>query len=124
MRFTTFDPMDLDSAKLAAAKEKFGREIYVFETSTAASTPSNVYSNKYILFDQYDFLNKNKYLKTRNSREAEEAARKARIIKAVIRVRFPYNYTLEAIFHPSETIQSLHYLLAKVVAHQELPFYL
>ncbi|OIT05958.1 plant ubx domain-containing protein 1 [Nicotiana attenuata] len=45
-------------------------------------------------------------------------------LAAVIRVRFPDNYTLEATFHPSETIQSLLDLLMKVIAHPELPFYL
>lgn len=42
----------------------------------------------------------------------------------MIRVRFPDNHTLEAPFHPSETIQSLVDLLSKVVAHPELSFYL
>uniref|UniRef100_A0A5B7BF95 Putative tether containing UBX domain for GLUT4 n=1 Tax=Davidia involucrata TaxID=16924 RepID=A0A5B7BF95_DAVIN len=65
-----------------------------------------------------------KFLKTRKIREAEEAARRSRISKAVIRVRFPDNYTLEATFHPSETIQSLFDLLLKVVARPELPFYI
>lgn len=46
------------------------------------------------------------------------------IVQAVLRVRFPDNYTLEAVFHPSETIQSLVDLLLKVVNHPEVPFYL
>lgn len=44
--------------------------------------------------------------------------------QAVIRVRFPDNITLEAKFHPTETIQSLVDLLMKVVARPELPFYI
>ncbi|XP_008230920.2 PREDICTED: plant UBX domain-containing protein 1-like [Prunus mume] len=42
----------------------------------------------------------------------------------VIRVRFPDNHTLEATFHPSETVQSLVDLLTKIVARPELPFYI
>lgn len=42
----------------------------------------------------------------------------------MIRVRFPDNLTLEATFHPSETIQSLFDLLTKVVARPDLSFYL
>ncbi|GFY87270.1 plant UBX domain-containing protein 1 [Actinidia rufa] len=65
-----------------------------------------------------------KLLKTRKIREAEEAACRSSITKAVIRVRFPDNYTLEATFHPSEAIQNLVDLLKKVVAQPELPFYI
>ncbi|KAL8264815.1 hypothetical protein R6Q59_022945 [Mikania micrantha] len=43
---------------------------------------------------------------------------------AVIRVRFPDNHTLEATFHPSETIQSLIDLLMKALAQPDLPFYI
>ncbi|GMP29553.1 hypothetical protein CsSME_00004604 [Camellia sinensis var. sinensis] len=64
-----------------------------------------------------------KFLKTRKIREAEEAAHRSRITKAVIRVRFPDNCTLEATFHPAEAIQSIVDLLKKVVAQPELPFY-
>ncbi|XP_054780102.1 plant UBX domain-containing protein 1-like isoform X4 [Prosopis cineraria] len=63
-----------------------------------------------------------KFLKTRKIREAEEAARRSRMTKAVIRVRFPDNHTLEATFHPSETLQSLVDLLTKVIAQPEQPF--
>nr|GMC67193.1 plant UBX domain-containing protein 1 [Ipomoea batatas] len=65
-----------------------------------------------------------KYLKTKKIREAEEAARRSKITKTVIRVRFPDNFTLEATFHPSETIQNLADLLIKVVVRPDLPFYL
>ncbi|KAG6504652.1 hypothetical protein ZIOFF_036988 [Zingiber officinale] len=43
---------------------------------------------------------------------------------AVIRVRFPDKYVLEAKFQPSETLQSLMDLLKKVVARPDLPFYI
>lgn len=45
-------------------------------------------------------------------------------LQAVIRVRFPDNNTLEATFHPSETIERLFDLLMKVLAQPELPYYL
>lgn len=45
-------------------------------------------------------------------------------VQAVIRVRFPDNYTLEAKFHPSDTVQSLMDLLMKVIARPDLPFYI
>ncbi|KAG2278820.1 hypothetical protein Bca52824_061375 [Brassica carinata] len=60
---------------------------------------------------------KDKSLKTRKLREAEEAARRAKLTKAVIRVRFPDNHTLEATFHPSEKLQSLADLLKRALAH-------
>ncbi|KAK4712669.1 hypothetical protein R3W88_007182 [Solanum pinnatisectum] len=137
-RFTAVDPMELESAKakLAAAKEKFGREIRVFETATASSVPPDVSSNvseepedfyEFTPEDYYRLLGtkkEEKHLKTKKIREAEEAARRARITKAVIRVRFPDNYILEATFHPSETIKSLLDLLVKVIARPELPFYI
>ncbi|KAK4417858.1 Plant UBX domain-containing protein 1 [Sesamum alatum] len=135
-RFTAVSPMDSESAKarLAAAKEKYGREIRVFETSAASGTPSNA-SDIEVTDDFYEFTaedyyrilatkKEDKYLKTKKIRDAEEAARRSRMTKTVIRVRFPDNHTLEASFHPSETIQSLVDLLNKVVTHPELPFYL
>ncbi|KAA8530139.1 hypothetical protein F0562_004848 [Nyssa sinensis] len=135
-RLTTTGLMDSEAAqvKLEAAKQKFGRDIRVFETSTASQTPNDVSNNEetddfyeFTAEDYYRVLStrkQDKFLKTRKIREAEEAARRSRITKAVIRVRFPDNYTLEATFHPSETIQSLFDLLVKVVARSELPFYI
>ncbi|KAG9141988.1 hypothetical protein Leryth_009332 [Lithospermum erythrorhizon] len=133
---TPINPMDAASAKmkLAAAKDNFGRDIRVFETSIASSTASNVADSEepddFYDFKPEDFYRllsskkEDKHLKTRKIREAEEAARRSKMTKAVMRVRFPDNYTLEATFHPSETIQGLIDLLAKVVAHPELPFYI
>ncbi|KAI3452525.1 hypothetical protein Pfo_009189 [Paulownia fortunei] len=135
-RFIAVSPMDSESAKarLAAAREKYGREIRVFETSVVSATPSNVSGveetddfYEFTAEDYYRLLatkKEDKYLKTKKLRDAEEAARRSRMTKAVIRVRFPDNLTLEVSFHPSETIQSLVDLLNKVVAHPELPFYL
>ncbi|CAI9111509.1 OLC1v1011745C1 [Oldenlandia corymbosa var. corymbosa] len=135
-RFTTLHSMESESAKakFAAAKEKFGREIRVFETITSSSTSSDSLNNdetddfyEFTAEDYYKLMatkKEDKYLKTRKIREAEVAARRSRITKTVIRVRFPDNYTLEAVFHPSETIQSLVDFLKKVISHPEAPFYL
>ncbi|KAK8481454.1 hypothetical protein V6N13_024087 [Hibiscus sabdariffa] len=135
-RFTNIDSMEAESAKakLAAAKEKFGREIRVFETASLSSTQNGVPGTEE-LDDFYEFTaedyfrlmatkKEDKFLKTRKIREAEEAARRSRITKAVIRVRFPDNHTLEVTFHPSETMQSLVDLITKVIARPDLPFYL
>ncbi|WRX22607.1 UBX domain - like 10 [Theobroma cacao] len=65
-----------------------------------------------------------KFLKTRKIREAEEAARRSRITKVVIRVRFPDNHTLEVTFHPSETVLSLVDFIKKVIARPDLPFHI
>ncbi|PRQ54135.1 hypothetical protein RchiOBHm_Chr2g0174181 [Rosa chinensis] len=135
-RVTNINSMEAEEAKakLTAAKEKFGREIRVFETA-ASSSSQNVESNteepddlyEFTAEDYYRIMNtkkEDKFLKTRKIREAEQAARRSRITKAVIRVRFPDNTTLEATFHPSETIQSLVDLLMKVVARPELSFHI
>ncbi|KAL8097685.1 plant UBX domain-containing protein 1-like [Apium graveolens] len=135
-RFTTMDPLEAESSKskLLAAKEKFGRDVRVFETSIA-SQAQNEFANSDEPDDFYEFTpedyyrilatkKQDKFLKTRKIRESEQAARRSRITKAVIRVRFPDNNTLEATFHPSETIQRLFDLLMKVLARPELPFYL
>ncbi|KAJ0976967.1 hypothetical protein J5N97_012441 [Dioscorea zingiberensis] len=126
-------------AKLAAIAEELGREIRVL-TNSALSPASNevsASSNADEPDDFYEFTPEDYYrimsdrlgaqsqvLKTRKIREAEAAARRAKITKAVIRVRFPDNYILEAKFHPSEKIQDLVDLLVKVLAQPNLPFYL
>ncbi|KAF3444500.1 hypothetical protein FNV43_RR14192 [Rhamnella rubrinervis] len=135
-RFTNFDPMEAEEvkAKLAAVKEKCGREIRVFDTSPL-SPSQNVEPNAEESDDFYEFTaedyyrilgtkKEDKFLKTRKIREAEEAARRSRITKVTIRVRFPDNHTLETTFHPSETIQSLVDLLMKVINRPDLPFYI
>ncbi|KAH1047840.1 hypothetical protein J1N35_038624 [Gossypium stocksii] len=135
-RFTSIDSMEAESvkAKLAAAKEKFGREIRVFETASLLPTQDGVLNTEEP-DDFYDFTaedyyrlmackKEDKHLKTRKIREAEEAARRSRITKAVVRIRFPDNHTLEVTFHPSETLQSLVDLISKVIARPDLPFYL
>ncbi|EXC31380.1 Tether containing UBX domain for GLUT4 [Morus notabilis] len=135
-RLTNVDPMEAQAAKakLASAKEKFGREIRVFETSPFSSSSTEESKteepDEFYEFSAEDYYRimatkkEDKYLKTRKIREAEEAARRSRITKAVIRLRFPDNHTLEATFHPSEKIQSLVDLLVKVIAKPDWPFYL
>ncbi|CAA3010076.1 Hypothetical predicted protein [Olea europaea subsp. europaea] len=87
-RFTTLHFMDPESVKViqekfAAAKEKYGRDIRVFETSRASANNSDVPSTEEP-DDFYDFTaedyfrlmstkKEDKYLKTRKIREAEEA---------------------------------------------------
>ncbi|XP_021299083.1 plant UBX domain-containing protein 1 isoform X2 [Herrania umbratica] len=132
-RFTNIDPMEAASAKakLAAAKEKFGREIRVFETLPTSSEVSNTEEpDDFYEFTPEDYYRvmaskkEDKFLKTRKIREAEEAARRSKITKVVIRVRFPDNHTLEVTFHPSETVQSLVDFMKKVIARPDLPFYI
>lgn len=124
---------------LAAVAKELGREIRVFKISSSSAAPqepsATSTSQDDVPDDFYDFTAEDYYkitankmgaefLKTRKIREAEAAARRARIKKAVIRVRFPDNYVLEAVFGPSETIQNLIDLLKKVIACPDLPFYI
>ncbi|GMH06821.1 hypothetical protein Nepgr_008661 [Nepenthes gracilis] len=135
-RHTDIDLMDAETAKakLGHAKDNYGREIRVFETSKTSEKLAEIVSTEepdeffeFTAEDYYRLLvtkKEDKFLKTRKIREAEESARRSRMTKAVIRVRFPDNHTLEATFHPSEAIQSLVDLLKKAVARPELPFYI
>ncbi|XP_074309588.1 plant UBX domain-containing protein 1 isoform X2 [Silene latifolia] len=131
------NPMDMESAnaKLEAAKQNYGRDIRVFETMkvsqpapTAVSTTEE--TDEFFEFTPEDYYRlmagkkEDKYLKTKKIREAEAMARRSRITKAVIRVRFPDGITLEATFHPSEPLQSVFDLLNKVLARPELSYYL
>ncbi|VVB04197.1 unnamed protein product [Arabis nemorensis] len=131
------DSMEPSSAqaKIAAMREKFGREIRVFETSSLSQKPTQSSgaeeeSDEYYELTAADYYRllatkkEDKSLKTRKLREAEEAARRAKLTKAVIRIRFPDNHTFEATFHPSEKIHCLIDLLKRVVAHPDIPFYL
>ncbi|EOA25150.1 hypothetical protein CARUB_v10018460mg [Capsella rubella] len=137
-RLEIIDSMEASSsaqAKLADMREKLGREVRVFETSSISQRPTQASSAEDESDDFYEFTpadyyrllatkKEDKSLKTRKLREAEEAARRSKLTKAVIRVRFPDNHTLEAIFHPSEKIQCLIDLVRRVVAQPDTPFYL
>ncbi|XP_052729485.1 plant UBX domain-containing protein 1 isoform X7 [Vigna angularis] len=129
--------MDTEAAtkqiKLDALKERAGREIRVFETyvsSSSNSALSNEVTDDFYEFTAEDYhrllaaKKEDKFLKTRKIREAEEAARRSEMTKAIIRVRFPDNHTLETTFHPSETVQSLIDVLTKVIVLPEQPFYI
>jgi tether containing UBX domain for GLUT4 len=139
--------MDLDVAeprpepqpdKLKALAEELGHEIRIFSSTTFESIPSKLPRADQEEDDDFYELQPADYfklvsnriaeqsnvLKTRKIREAELAAQRARITKAVMRVRFPDGYILEADFHPSATVHSLVDLLMKVIARPDLPFYL
>lgn len=125
-------------AKLLYVANELGHEIRVFiNTATSGSSNGTSALPNDEPDDFYDFTPEDYYrsianklgaqsqvLKTRKIREAEAVARRARVTKAVIRVRFPDNYILEAKFKSSEEIQKLVDLLRKVIARPDLPFYL
>jgi len=133
-RLTNFDAMDAEAARavLEAAKEKYGRDIHVFQISKASQSPPEMANSEgsdvffeLTLEDCHHLMatkKEGKYLKTRKIREAEEAARRAKMTKAVIRVRFPDDHILEAVFHLSEPMQKVFDLLSKVLAGPELPY--
>ncbi|PIA51386.1 hypothetical protein AQUCO_01100305v1 [Aquilegia coerulea] len=133
-RFMSSDPIEAEAAKarLAAISEKLGREIRVFMTSSPSQVSEKVTNEPDDFYeltpeDYFRVLSikkEDKLLKTRKIREAEQAARRSRITKATIRVRFPDNYTLEGKFLSSETFQSLIDLLMKAIARPDLPFYI
>ncbi|XP_048558020.1 plant UBX domain-containing protein 1 [Triticum urartu] len=124
--------------KLKAVSQELGHEIRIFTsttfelmTSKLAKADQEEDDDFYELqpSDYYKLISnrlaeQSKVLKTRKIREAELAAQRARLTKAVARVRFPDGYILEAEFHPSETVHSLVDLLMKVIARPDLPFYL
>lgn len=124
-------------AKLLAVTQELGHEIRIFTNPATSASDETTASSNEEPDDFYEFTPEDYYrlmsdklgaqsqvLKTRKMREAEIAARRARITKAIIRVRFPDNYVLEIKFKPSEKIQCLEDLLMKVVARPDLPFYL
>ncbi|KAG8065035.1 hypothetical protein GUJ93_ZPchr0004g38920 [Zizania palustris] len=141
-------PMDLDAAeshsqqttdKLKALTDEFGREFRVFSNTSfepiSSKLPASDQEEEDDAFYELqpaDYFNlisnrigeQSNILKTRKMREAEIAAQRAKRTKAVMRVRFPDGYILEANFHPSETVHSLVDLLMKVIARPDLPFYL
>lgn len=125
--------------KLAAISEALGRKIRVFKSSLCSTDESSATSTTQSQSDVsdafYDFTPEDYYrvmatkmgdqfLKTRKIREREAAARRSRVTKAVIRVRFSDGYVLEANFYPSEPIQTLIDLLSKVIARPDVPFYI
>ncbi|CAL5026780.1 unnamed protein product [Urochloa decumbens] len=136
--------MDLDADaqraadKLKVVSEELGHQIRVFSSEKFSLQPSKLPSADHEEDDEFyelqpaDYFGlisnrmaeQSKMLKTRKMREAELAAQRAKITKAVMRVRFPDGYILEADFLSSERIHSLVDLLMKVLARPDLPFYL
>ncbi|XP_051217897.1 plant UBX domain-containing protein 1 [Lolium perenne] len=125
-------------SKLKAVSQELGHEVRIFSSTTFETMTTNLPkadqeedddfyelqpADYYKLFSNR-MAEQSKVLKTRKIREAELAAQRARITKAVMRVRFPDGYILEAEFHPSEAVHSLVDLLMKVIARPDLPFYL
>ncbi|MED6222402.1 Plant UBX domain-containing protein 1 [Stylosanthes scabra] len=126
-------------ANLADMTERFGREIRVFETSPVSPSLNAAPSNEGDETDDfYEFTPEDYYRLLATKKEGEYETiiiiklpkyltRNAHCnfpVMAVIRVRFPDNHTLEANFHPSETIQSLVDLMTKVIVQPEQPFHL
>ncbi|KAJ1271603.1 hypothetical protein BS78_06G140000 [Paspalum vaginatum] len=136
--------MDLDTDaqraadKLKAVSEELGHQIRVFSSEKFALQPSKLpsadqeedddfyelHSDDYYKLFANRMAEKSNMLKTRKMREAELAAQRAKITKAVMRVRFPDGYILEVDFLPSERIHNLVELLMRVLARPDLPFYL
>ncbi|KAH6556628.1 hypothetical protein KP509_1Z166400 [Ceratopteris richardii] len=123
-------------ALLAAAAEQLGREISV-TISRAVLNENNdaTYSlhvqeepDSFYVFTEEDYARELasrksvSHFKTKKIRDAEAAARRARVTKAIIRVQFPDNYILQVTFQPSDTLVSLTELLKKVISRTDLPF--
>lgn len=127
-------------ALLEAAANHLGREVNVTVCRAAlreqdGEATTSIQSQEEEPDDFYEFTQEDyarmlaskkpeTHLKTKKIRDAEEAARRARLTKAIIRVQFPDNYILEAKFQPSDSLLSLIDLLKKVISRVDLPFYL
>ncbi|KAL2612279.1 hypothetical protein R1flu_023971 [Riccia fluitans] len=125
---------------LSAVAATLGREVRVFlrpasvatsEPTSPAGPPPDDEPEDYFEFTAEDYARmmahkkqEEIYLKTRKIRDAEEAARRSRITKAVVRVQFPDNYVLEATFQPLDPVESLVDLLRKVILNPEEAFYI
>ncbi|CAL9040048.1 plant UBX domain-containing protein 1-like [Musa acuminata AAA Group] len=134
-RLSTSVEAESARAKLEVVAAELGHEIRVFLATSQTKHATLTTSNEDDADDFYDLTAEDYYnlmssraesqiMKTQKMREAEAVASRERLTKAVIRVRFPDDYILEAKFQPSETIQTLVNLLVKVVAQPNLPFYL
>lgn len=63
------------------------------------------------------------YLKPRAIQEREKAARQSRIPHAVVCVRFPDDWVLEATFAASETVTAVRHLVEKALEETSTPFH-
>ncbi|XP_031480536.1 plant UBX domain-containing protein 1 [Nymphaea colorata] len=138
----SIDSMEADEnaqVKLVSMAEELGRDIRVFRNS-ASIMPSDITSSvsvsnsdeednfyEFTAEDYFRILSsrkEDKVLKTRKIREEEEAARRSKFTKAVIRIRFPDGYIVETKFHPTETVASLMEFVKKIIAQPDIPFYI
>ncbi|CAN6448976.1 unnamed protein product [Victoria cruziana] len=138
----SIDSMEADEdaqVKLVSMAAELGRDIRVFRNSTSimpsdvtssASVSNNEEEDDFYEFtaeDYYRILSsrkEDKVLKTRKIREEEEAARRSKFTKSVIRIRFPDGYIVEAKFHPTETVENLMEFVKKIIAQPDIPFYI
>ncbi|CAM6089313.1 unnamed protein product [Calypogeia fissa] len=124
---------------LSAVAATVGREVHVFVSPAAvpptdegpsASLQTDEEPDEFYEFTVEDYARTQGYrkqdifLKTRKIRDEEDAAKQARMTKAVIRVQFPDSYVLEAVFLPSDPLTLLVELLQKVILHPNSAFYL
>ncbi|MCO5571658.1 hypothetical protein L7F22_025405 [Adiantum nelumboides] len=126
-------------ALLEAAAIHVGREVCVTfcraalrekDGDAAVSAPNQEESDDFYEFTEEDYARllaskkPETFLRTKKIRDAEEAARRARLTKAIIRVQFPDNYIVEAKFQPSDSLLTLIDFLKKIISRVDVPFYL
>lgn len=121
-------------AKLASVARELGREVHVFVNPAARNSddpkPLSDEPDDFYEFTTEDYIRllaskkEESILKTKKLRDAEQAACRAKITKAVIKVQFPDDYLIQTTFQPSETISMLMDLLKKVIAQPNVPFYI
>lgn len=69
-----------------------------------------------------EMLEKQGMLRTKAMRERDEQLELKRYIFCLIRVKFPDDYILEALFRTNETLSDLYDLIAENLAHDNIPF--
>ncbi|KAH6556625.1 hypothetical protein KP509_1Z166400 [Ceratopteris richardii] len=121
-----FKHLMLRYALLAAAAEQLGREISVTISRAVLNENNDATYSLHVQEEDYarELASRKSvsHFKTKKIRDAEAAARRARVTKAIIRVQFPDNYILQVTFQPSDTLVSLTELLKKVISRTDLPF--
>ncbi|GJP42685.1 hypothetical protein CLOM_g2224 [Closterium sp. NIES-68] len=64
-----------------------------------------------------------RFLKTKAIRDQEQQQRKAQFKQAIIRVRFPDNTVVEAVFSPTDTVAAVRQLVQKCLLQPDVPFF-
>ncbi|KAI5077916.1 hypothetical protein GOP47_0007740 [Adiantum capillus-veneris] len=134
----TTDDAAQAKALLEAAAIHLGREVNVSVRRAAlrekdGDASASIQSQEEESDDFYEFTEEDyarmlaskkpeTFLKTKKIRDAEEAARRTRLTKSIIRVQFPDNYIVEAKFQPSDSLLTLIDLLKKVISRVDVPF--